>query len=113
MQVNKAMLELGMVRSMGEVTRLVKQGAVLVGGCIQPCNMRITPFKCTCGGWRKVTDFREEVLSGTVVRIGKGNYRLLPREDGKQGFNQLKGIGWIPEDMVGAEGVEPSMLVEP
>jgi hypothetical protein len=123
MQLNKAMLALGMVRSMGEATRLVKQGAVHVGGCIWPCNMRrccpdeathntcpvpaAQQFKCTCGGWKKVTDFRQDVPEGQVVRISRGDWRLLIKEDdpnappankGKNhhpGFNQLRGVGRV------------------
>jgi hypothetical protein len=101
-----------MVRSMGEATRLVKQGAVNVGGCIPPCNMRMPPFKCSCGGWKKATDFREDLPTGMVIRVGKGDWRLLIKEDdpnappvkkGKNhhpGFNQLRGIGWVPVEKV-------------
>ena len=96
MKLAKALVELKMARSGAEAQRLVKQGAVLVGGCIPPCNARLAPYVCTCNGWKKITNPVEDIAPGTVVRIGTGTWRLLQR-DGKQGFDAVPGIGWVPE----------------
>ena len=69
-----------MARSGAEAQRLIKQGAVYAGGCIPPCNARNLPYKCVCKGWRRVTNPAEDVMSGDVVRVGDGNWRLLKRE---------------------------------
>jgi hypothetical protein len=114
MKLSKALTETGMARSGAEAQRLVKQGAVLVGGCIPPCNMRrccgdneeshlgepcplpvSMQFKCTCENWRKVTNPIEEIDSGEVMRIGDGGWRLLKRE-GVTGFDQVPGIARFP-----------------
>ena len=97
MRLAKALVLLKMARSGAEANRLVKQGSVLVGGCIPPCNARIVPFKCNCCGWQKITNPIEEISADTVLRIKDGSWRLLLREDGKQGFDQVIGIGRIPE----------------
>jgi hypothetical protein len=96
MKLAKALVETGMARSGAEAQRLVKQGAIIVGGCISPCNPRKAPYNpCTCGGWRKITNPAEEVKGGEVMRIGCGNWRLLKKE-GSQGFDQVQGIAYAP-----------------
>ena len=95
MKLSKALVETEMARSGAEAQRLVKQGGVLVGGCIPPCNMRQSPYKCTCGGWRKIVNPVEDVQTGEVMRVGDGSWRLLSRE-GAQGFDQIRGIAWVP-----------------
>lgn len=99
MKLAKALTELKMARSGAEAQRLIKQGAVLVGGCVPPCNARLAPFKCVCDGWRKITNPTEEVKPGEVVRVGDGNWRLLKAE-GSSKFDQIPGIGWVPEFVV-------------
>ena|ERR1035441_3309519 len=96
MKLVKALVLLNMARSGAEANRLVKQGSIWFGGCIPPCNKRIHPFVCTCGGWKKTTNPTEEINAGQVIRIKDGSIRLLTREDGKQGFDQLVGIGRVP-----------------
>ena len=95
MRLAKAVTSLNMARSGAEANRLIKQGSILVGGCITLCNARIEPFKCTCNGWKKITNPVEEIDDGTVIRIKDGSWRVLPK-DGKPGFDQLPGIGRIP-----------------
>jgi hypothetical protein len=96
MKLSKALVETKMARSGAEAQRLVKQGAVLVGGCIPPCNPRKEPYnKCTCGGWKKITNPVEDVNSGEVMRIGDGSWRL-PKKESAQGFDQVPGIAWVP-----------------
>lgn len=97
MKLAKALVALGMARSGAEAQRLVKEGAVLAGGCIPPCNARLPPYKCVCAGWAKVTNPAQDVAAGVVLRVKDGNYRLLKR-DGSQGFDTIPGIGWVPDD---------------
>jgi hypothetical protein len=92
MKLVKALVLLNIARSGTEANRLVKQGSVWFGGCIPPCNSRIAPFKCTCDGWKKSINPIEEVSAGQVIRIKDGSWRLLTREDGKQGFDSVPGI---------------------
>jgi hypothetical protein len=54
------------------------------------------PYTCNCGGWKKITNPAEDIAPGVVVRIGDGSWRLLTRE-GITGFEQVPGIGWVPE----------------
>lgn len=98
MKLVKALTALGIARSGAEANRFVRQGAIWVGGCIPPCNARMFPFKCVCGGWRKATDPIENIPAGVVVRLKDGNWRLMPRE-GTSAFDQVPGIGWVPEDL--------------
>lgn len=93
MKLAKALVALNMARTGGEAQRLVKQGSILVGGCIPPCNARLHPYTCNCGGWRKVTNPTEEIKPDEVIRIGSGNWRFV-KDDKK--FDQLPGIGWCP-----------------
>src|ERR1700678_2888933 len=94
------MTALKIARSGSEAQRMIKQGSVLVGGCIPPCNGRIPPYHCTCNGWRKVTDPAEDISAGQVVRVKDGNWRLMNRLDNASGFEQVRGIGWVPEDEI-------------
>lgn len=87
-----------MARSGGEAQRLVQQGGVWVGGCIPPCNARMSPFKCTCNGWHKSLNPTENISAGTVLRLGDGSWRLLIRK-GSSAFDQLCGIGHVPVDI--------------
>ena len=98
MKIVKALVLLKMARSGAETNRLVKQGSVWFGGCIAPCNARIFPFKCTCNGWKKTINPIEEVHLGQVLRVRDGSWRLLTCEDGKQGFDQVIGIGKVSMD---------------
>lgn len=92
-----AMTTFGLARSNAEAHRLIKQGAVSVGGCIFPCNKRQFPYKCTCDGWHKATNPKEDVTSGKVIRVGPmGLYRFVTKMDRKQGIDTLKGICRIP-----------------
>lgn len=98
MKLVKALVLLDMARSGAEANRLVKQGSVWFGGCIPPCNARVFPYKCTCDGWKKSTNPIEEVSAGQVIRIKDGSWRLLNRIDGQQGFDQVVGIGRVPDE---------------
>lgn len=122
MKLAKALTETGMARSGAEAQRLVKQGAVLVGGCTPLCPLRATPPECTCqqqideilqgkeriakpcrvkhgvctcGGWTKIINPAEEIESGVVMRIGKDDWRLVQRE-GSAGFDQVRGVARVP-----------------
>ena len=81
-----------LARSRTEAERLIRQGAVSVGGCDPNCPF-FTTGKCTCDGWRKVTKVTEEIAVGLAVKVGNGMWRLMTRVDGSQGFDQVKGIG--------------------
>jgi len=96
MRLVKALVLLKIARSGAEANRLVKQGSVWFGGCIEPCNGRLSPYKCTCDGWKKSTNPTVEVFAGQVIRIKDGSWRLVQREDGQKGFDQLPGIGRVP-----------------
>jgi hypothetical protein len=105
MKLVKALVLLNIARSGTEANRLVKQGSVWFGGCIPPCNSRIAPFKCTCDGWKKSINPIEEVSAGQVIRIKDGSWRLLTREDGKQGFDSVPGIGRVPSQITFSKGL--------
>jgi hypothetical protein len=96
MKLIKALIHAHMARSGAEANRMVKQNSVWVGGCIEPCNKRVAPYVCTCGNWKKVTNPVEDIPAGTVIRVKDGNWRLLTREDGRQGFDQVAGIARVP-----------------
>jgi hypothetical protein len=97
MRLAKVLTTLRMAQSGSEAQRLIKQGAVYVGGCIPPCNGRMLPYKCVCDGWKKITNPGEDIAEGVVVRIGDGNYRMVKKLDGTTGFEMFIGIGWVPE----------------
>lgn len=102
MKITKALIWLNMARSVAEAQRFIKQGAVWIGtGCKPECEFRRVSCRCTCGGQRKATNPTEDLEDGIFLRVGDGNYRLMkPRMDGKDGFDQLAGCGfvpWIPE----------------
>ena len=97
MKLVKALKTLGMARTGSEANRMVKEGSILVGGCIPPCNARMPPYKCVCDGWRKATNPVEEIPAGTVLRVRDGRWRLLTG-DVPNKFDQVPGIGWVPEE---------------
>lgn len=91
MKISKLLVVTGLARTGGEANRLVKQGAVQVGGCDPDCSFFNTG-RCACGGWEKVVNPVEDVQSGMAVKVGTGMWRLLPRIDGQQGFDQVPGV---------------------
>jgi predicted rRNA methylase YqxC with S4 and FtsJ domains len=103
MRLGKVLTETGLARSGSEATRLIKQGAVTVGGCDPNCTFFDTG-KCSCGGWRKVTNPLEEVESGLAVKVGDGNWRMMNRLDvGGAGWDQVKGIAQVPTKLEAVE----------
>jgi ribosomal 50S subunit-recycling heat shock protein len=92
MRLYKLLVEEKLVRSRTEAERLIKQGAVSVGGCKADCSFFSTG-RCTCNGWRKVTKATEEIEVGLAVKIGNGFWRVMTRLDGQQGFDLVNGIG--------------------
>ena len=112
MKLVKALVLLNIARSGSEANRLVKQGSVWIGGCIEPCNARIFPFKCVCNGWHKSTNPNEDVLSEQVIRIKDGSWRLLTREDGQNGFDLLRGIGRVPSAVLPVVNVKGAFIDE-
>ena len=97
MKLNQALVNLEMARSVTEATRLVKQGSVSFGGCSKDCGFFDTG-KCDCGGWAKATSPVQEVDHAVVIKVSKGFWRIVER-DGRQGFDQLRGVGrLIKED---------------
>src|SRR5579863_2504457 len=93
----KILVEEKLVRSRTEAERLIRQGAVSVGGCDPECTF-FTTGKCTCGGWRKVTKVTEEIEVGLAVKVGNGSWRVMNRIDGKQGYDLVNGIGRSREE---------------
>lgn len=91
----KVLVVTELARSGSEANRLIKQGAVQVGGCQPDCTFFSTG-KCVCGGWTKVTNPAAEIESGMCVKIGNGLYRTVARIDGTSGFDQLKGVAKVP-----------------
>ena len=106
MRLIKALVVTKMARSGSEAQRFVKQGAVWIGtGCTPECEFRRISFRCTCGGQRKATDPTEDLAAGTLLRVGDGNWRLMkPRVDGKDGFDQVPGVGRVPD----ADPIKPT-----
>lgn len=94
MKLDLAMFTSRMARSRAEAQRLIKQGAVSVGGCVEDCTFFSTG-KCTCGGWEKITKPNHEVPAGWCIKVGSGFMRTVKRE-GAQGFDQLRGVGKVP-----------------
>jgi predicted rRNA methylase YqxC with S4 and FtsJ domains len=95
MRLGKVLTETKLARSGSEATRLIKQGAVSVGGCKPNCEFLETG-KCTCDGWTKVLNPVAEIEVGLAVKVGDGNWRLMNRLDGA-GWDQVKGIATVPE----------------
>jgi hypothetical protein len=93
-RLGKVLTETKLARSGSEATRLIKQGAVSVGGCEEDCMFRNTG-NCSCKGWRKITDPVAMVESGLAVKIGSGLWRLMNRAMG-EGWDQVNGIGRVP-----------------
>jgi hypothetical protein len=98
MRLGKVLTVTNLARSGSEATRLIKQGAVSVGGCDPDCEFFDTG-KCSCGGWKKVTNPVEEVEAGLAVKVGDGNYRLMNKLEGT-GWDQVKGVARVPADSV-------------
>jgi hypothetical protein len=97
MKLDRVLMQGGLARSRAEAQRYIKGGAVSVGGCAQDCEFFDTG-KCSCKGWDKILDPNEDITAGTAVKIGKGNWRLEPRTDGRTGWYQLPGITRVPEE---------------
>lgn len=93
------MFATGLARSVSEANRLVKQGAVLVGGCKPDCTF-FTTGSCTCGGWEKVTNPAQDISPGTCVKVGTGFGRTVAKIDGTSGFDQLKGVAKVPSEVI-------------
>jgi hypothetical protein len=96
MRIGKALTVAKLARSGAEAARLVKQGAISIGGCKPECSFFDTGG-CDCGGWEKVTDPLREIEAGVCIKVGKGFYRLVNRLDGA-GWDQVNGIGRVPQD---------------
>jgi hypothetical protein len=94
MRLGKVLIETKLARSGSEATRLIQQGAVTVGGCDPDCKF-VDTAKCSCGGWRRVTDPLEEVDSGLTVKVGDGLWRVVSKLEGA-GFDQVNGIARVP-----------------
>jgi hypothetical protein len=92
----KILVEEKLVRSRTEAERLIRQGAVSVGGCDPECTFFATG-KCTCGGWRKVTKATEEIEIGLAVKVSNGFWRVMNRVDGP-GYDLVNGIGRSREE---------------
>jgi S4 domain len=92
----KILVEEKLVRSRTEAERLIRQGAVSVGGCDPECTF-FTTGKCTCGGWRKVTKVTEEIEVGLAVKVSSGLWRVMNRLDGP-GYDLVNGIGRSREE---------------
>jgi hypothetical protein len=93
----KVLVVTKLARSGSEANRLIKQGAVQVGGCKSDCTFFSTG-KCTCGGWTKVTNPAEDVEVGFSVKIGTGFGRTVARIDGASGFEFLHGVAKVPSE---------------
>jgi len=90
-RIYKILVEEKLVRSRTEAERLIRQGAVSVGGCDPGCGF-FTTGKCNCGGWRKVLKPTEEIEVGLAVKVGNGLWRVMQRLEAP-GFDLLNGIG--------------------
>ena len=95
-QLYKILVEEKLVRSRTEGERLIRQGAVSVGGCDADCAF-FTTGKCNCGGWRKVTKTTEEIEVGLAVKVGNGFWRVMNRLVGP-GYDLVNGIGRSREE---------------
>lgn len=91
MRLYEILVEEKLVRSRTEAERMIRQGAVSVGGCAPDCSF-FTTGRCTCNGWRKVTKATEEIEVGLAVKVGKGFWRAMTRLDAP-GFDLVNGIG--------------------
>lgn len=98
MNADIAMFKFGLARSRAEAQRLVRQGAVSIGGCKEDCTFFNTG-KCTCGGWEKIEKPNHDVPEGWCIRVGNGFYRTVKRIDGRPGVDQLKGVCHVREEI--------------
>ena len=87
----KILVEERLVRSRTEAERLIRQGAISVGGCSPECSF-FTTGDCSCNGWRKVLKPTEEIEIGLAVKVGNGRWRVMNRLDGP-GYDLVNGIG--------------------
>jgi predicted rRNA methylase YqxC with S4 and FtsJ domains len=94
MKLAKFLVESKLARTGMEAQRLIKSGAVRVGGCSEDCSFFSTG-KCNCGGWEQITNPGQEVQPGLAVKVGGGFWRLVNRLDGQSGFDQLNGIARV------------------
>ena len=94
MRLSKILTEIKLARSGSEAVRIIRQGAVSVGGCSSDCEFFIKG-NCSCLGWRKVTDPLQEIESGIAIKVGSGLWRLMNRIEGS-GWDQVNGIGRAP-----------------
>ena len=92
MKLYKILVAEKLVRSRTEGERLIRQGAVSVGGCAPGCPF-FTTGACTCDGWQKVTNPVEEIEVGLAVKVGTGLWRVMPRIDNRAGVDLVNGIG--------------------
>lgn len=97
MKLIKVMVVGRLARSRSEGERLIKQGAVQVGGCEPDCTF-FTTGQCTCGGWTKILNPVEEINPGTCVKVGMGFMRTVTRIDGTSGVDQLPGVAKVPQE---------------
>jgi hypothetical protein len=97
MKLIKVMVVSRLARSRSEGERLIKQGAVQVGGCDPDCTF-FTTGKCTCGGWTKIVNPVEDINPRTCVKVGMGFVRTVTRIDGTSGVDQLPGVARVPHE---------------
>ena len=95
MKLFRVLVQTKLARSRSEAERLIKQGAVSVGGCSPDCGFFDTG-KCTCEGWSKIKNVTEEIEAGLKVKVGDGYWRILTKVDGTAGFDQVNGIATVP-----------------
>lgn len=101
-RITHILVQLGMARSGGEATQLVKSGAISVGHCQVDCGLRQPPWtKCRCPGWTKIQDPFAQVAVAQHLRTAGGGWRLTKRE-GVAGWDQVPGSGTIPCERDGA-----------
>lgn len=96
MKLFRVLSSQGLARSNAEAQRLVKSGAVRVGGCSADCDFFHTG-NCNCGGWERITDPTQEIAQGLVVKVGTGFWRLVTKMESR-GFDQLPGVCWVPAE---------------
>ncbi len=99
MKAERAVFVSGLARSMGEARRMIKQGQVSIGSCRPECQH----IPCDCQGeygWAKLSDPMEEITSGSILKVGPGLWRCLPKIDNGAKFDQLPGTARIGSESV-------------